>query len=174
MAEVTDAQKAVVAEWIRDGAGLSEVQRRIKDEFDLTLTYMDVRFLVIELGLDVKEKETAAPAVSDPLDAPDNAAAPGFEEEGVPGGGEPEGFPGSEEPGGFPGGGVSVELDRVVKPGAIVSGSVTFSDGQTAAWTLDQLGRLGLDPGLEGYSPSPEDIQMFQDKLREALEKRGF
>ena len=50
-------------------------------------------------------------------------------------------------------GGVSVEMDRVTKPGTLVSGTVTFSDGTHAAWSLDQLGRLALDAKEPGYQP---------------------
>ena len=169
--DLTQDQKTAVAAWIEEGAGLSEIQRRLGSEFSLTPTYMDVRFLVIDLGLDVKDKvvPVAAPA-------PENGAVA---EEGPMAEPMPNAFqeelPAAALPGDdLLGSSVSVELDRVMKPGAIVSGTVTFSDGQSAAWTLDQMGRLGLDPSQEGYSPSPEDIQAFQEKLREVLEKRGF
>ena len=53
-----------------------------------------------------------------------------------------------------PGGGkVSVTVDQITKPGAIVSGKVTFSDGQNAEWYLDQAGRLGVVPKQQGYKP---------------------
>ena len=67
-----------------------------------------------------------------------------------------------------------MELDRVVKAGAIASGSVTFSDGQAALWTLDQMGRLGLTSGKAGYRPSQEDLQAFQHELTRLLQSRGF
>ena len=51
-------------------------------------------------------------------------------------------------------GGVSVGVDEIAIPGTLVSGKVTFSDGNTAAWHLDQTGRLGLAPKQPGYRPS--------------------
>jgi hypothetical protein len=69
---------------------------------------------------------------------------------------------------------VSVDLDRVVKPGSLVSGRVTFSDGVSAGWSLDQLGRLALETSQPGYRPGREDLEAFQVELRRVLEKKGF
>ena len=71
-------------------------------------------------------------------------------------------------------GGVAVTLDRIVKPGSVVSGTVRFSDGVSASWMLDQLGRLALDAGKPNYRPSPEDVQAFQVELRNLLQSRGI
>ncbi|MBT3295234.1 MAG: hypothetical protein HN919_13570 [Verrucomicrobia bacterium] len=148
---LTDEQKAAVAEWVRDGAGLSDVQKRLQSEFDISMTYMDVRFLVIDLELTLQEE-------AEPVPEPTPEPAP--EAEGA-------------ESGALPGG-VSVDVDRLVKPGAVVSGSVVFSDGQQASWSLDQMGRLALDAGDKEYRPSEEDLAEFQTALRDALKKQGF
>jgi hypothetical protein len=72
-------------------------------------------------------------------------------------------------------GGVSVEIDRVVKAGAVVSGTVVFSDGVKAAWAVDNMGRLVLDPGgREGYRPSQDDIRAFQEELKRQVSRRGY
>jgi hypothetical protein len=77
--------------------------------------------------------------------------------------------------GAMPGAGsVTVEVSRLAKPGAIVSGSVTFSDGVTATWSLDQFGRLGLAPAKQGYRPSEADVGAFQLELRRVLSAKGF
>jgi hypothetical protein len=73
-----------------------------------------------------------------------------------------------------PGGKVSVAVDTVARPGALVSGSVSFSDGQSALWHLDQMGRLGLAPKQPGYKPSAADVQSFQQALEAELSKIGF
>jgi len=69
---------------------------------------------------------------------------------------------------------VSVELDRLIKPGAIVSGTVTFSDGVTATWMLDQLGRLAIDPSQPGYRPSDADNEAFVRALQAEVAKKGL
>jgi hypothetical protein len=65
-------------------------------------------------------------------------------------------------------------VDHLAKPGAIVSGQVTFSDGQTADWYLDQTGRLGVAPKVTGYKPTAADVQQFQAALQAELAKLGF
>jgi hypothetical protein len=62
----------------------------------------------------------------------------------------------------------------VTQPGTLVSGTVTFSDGNVASWYLDQTGRLGLAPKQQGYRPSPEDVEDFQLELQNELQKLGL
>jgi hypothetical protein len=73
-----------------------------------------------------------------------------------------------------PAGRVSVTVDQLARPGTMVSGKVTFSDGQNADWYLDQTGRLGVMPAVQGYKPAPEDVQAFQLALQDELAKMGL
>ena len=80
-------------------------------------------------------------------------------------------------------GGVSVTVDQITTPGAMVSGRVTFSDGENGRWMIDQMGRPSLDPETAGYQPTHDDLVAFQNELRQgsrgtrwgarALEKKG-
>ncbi len=160
--ELTDVQQAAVKQWVAEGCGLSEVQRRLADEFGLKMTFMDVRFLVLDLGVAVKDKPDAR-NVKPPAAADDGSALPGAEADG-------DDFP-AAEPGG---GAVSVTLDRIVQPGAVVSGSVSFSDGVKATWALDQFGRLSLNAGTPGYRPPESDLHEFQVALQQELQKQGY
>ena len=67
-----------------------------------------------------------------------------------------------------------MSVDQITRPGAIVSGKVTFSDGQTADWYLDQTGRLGVVPKQQGYKPSAADVQNFQIALQQEVAKMGL
>ena len=69
---------------------------------------------------------------------------------------------------------VNLTVDSLTQPQCIISGKVTFSDGKSAAWYIDQLGRLGLNPDEEGYSPAQEDLAVFQNELRNVLSKQGL
>jgi hypothetical protein len=69
---------------------------------------------------------------------------------------------------------VQVSVDKIVRPGAALSGSVIFSDGQIADWHLDQTGRLGLVPKTKGYQPKPADVQEFQIVLQDELARLGY
>ena len=160
--QLNDAQKDAVRKWIAEGCGLTEIQKRLNDEFKLTMTFLDLRFLVLDLGLAIKEQ---AKNTSAGLDLA--KAAPG-RPSAEPADMEPD----SPDSGGT--GGVTVTLDRIVKPGSVVSGTVRFSDGVSASWMLDQLGRLALDAGKPNYRPSPEDVQAFQMELRNLLQSRGI
>jgi hypothetical protein len=39
---------------------------------------------------------------------------------------------------------------------------------------MDQLGRLGVAPSVQGYKPSAADVQAFQDTLERELNKLGL
>jgi hypothetical protein len=69
---------------------------------------------------------------------------------------------------------VSVQVDQLARPGAVVSGKVKFSDGNMADWYFDQMGRLGLIPKQPGYRPPASDLQQFQSLLDSELSKMGF
>ena len=146
-------QRQRVTAWILQGAKLSEIQSRLAEEFGLRLTYMEVRFLVDDLKLTPKDPEPPK-AVAPPPAAP-KAAAPSA---------EPSSATGK----------VSLTVDQLTRPGAIVSGKVTFSDGQTAEWYLDQTGRLGVVPKQQGYKPSAADVQQFQMALEKEISRLGF
>jgi len=157
MIQLTQEQKDLVKKWVTDGNNLSDIQKKIREEFKLPLTFIDVRFLILDLGLNIKEK-TPPPANMD-----FSKSKPATEQE------EDELESGEDLPGG-----VTVEIDRVMKPGALASGSAKFSDGQTAQWVLDQFGRLGISASKPGYRPSQEDLQAFQQELARILQSRGF
>ena len=153
-----EAQRQRVTAWVLQGAKLSEIQTRLAAEFGIKMTYMEVRFLVDDLKLTPKDPEPPKPAA--PVSAPAKPAA----EKPAP--------PLSAAPGAS--GGVSVTVDQIARPGTVVSGKVTFSDGQQAEWHLDQTGRLGVAPKQRGYKPTAADVQQFQIALQNELAKMGF
>lgn len=156
-----DKQRQQVAAWIADGLKLAEIQKRLEAELGLRMTYMEVRFLVDDLKLTPKDPEPPKPipAASPLATAPSAPAAP----------------PAPAAPAtALPVGGVSVTVDQLARPGAMVSGKVTFGDGQKAGWYLDQTGRLGLVPAVQGYKPTAADVQQFQLALQDEMAKMGF
>jgi hypothetical protein len=153
-----ESQRQKVAAWIADGATISQIQTRLASELNLKLTYMEVRLLVDDLKLTPKDPEP--PKVS----APVPEAAKPADAKNAP---LPAGPPGAK-------GGVSVTVDQLTRPGAIVSGKVTFSDGQAADWYLDQTGRLGVAPKQQGYKPSAPDVQQFQAALQNEIARMGL
>lgn len=188
---LTNEQKQAVASWIAAGDNLSAVQKKLTEQYKLSLTYRDVRFLVDDLGLELKDAAPKTDA-SDVTKAtvPPPAAAPekkGFvdklkEKVGL-GGDENEDLPPEDDfpadegvPADAPAGAgtLTLEVDRIMRPGTVVSGTVTFSDGVSGKWGLDQYGRLMLDTGRKGYQPSAADVQAFQRELQVHLQRQGY
>jgi len=164
-------QVKALREWASNGTTLSESHKRLADTFGLKLTYMDVRFLLDDYDVELTEAPkapAAQPAAAKP--AP-KAAMAGPEPQA---GEDLEDDEAMDADADLVGGAVKVELDRLTRPGAVISGSVVFSDGVKAQWYLDQYGRLGLDSANKDYRPSPEDIQDFQEELQSLLRKQGF
>ncbi len=160
-----DEQRKKVSEWIKQGLKLSDIQSRLDSELGLKMTYMDVRLLVDDLKLvpkDIERPKTPTPTL------------------GTPGGGAPAkpapaGSKATQAPAAEPAaGGVSVQVDQLARPGAVVSGKVTFSDGNQAEWYFDQMGRLGLVPQQPGYRPPAADLQQFQAALDSELNRMGM
>ncbi len=169
---LTPEQKATVSAWIAAGDNLSAVQKKLREQFQVSMTYMDVRFLVDDLNLtlqdpapkaDANDVTKAKPAAA-PKPAP-AAAAPGDDADAI----EDDALPPVP-------GNVIVEVDAMtLDPRAIASGSVTFSDGVTGKWMVDQQGRPGFtEISQPGYRPTPEDGQAFMQELDAALRQRGF
>jgi hypothetical protein len=156
-----EAQRQKVSEWIAQGLKLSEIQARIASELGVKLTYMDVRLLVDDLKLTPKDIEPPKPSTS-ALESPPLTASP------------PSTAPPAETGASKPAGSVAVQVDQIARPGAVVSGKVTFSDGNAAEWYFDQMGRLGLVPQQPGYRPPAADLQHFQAQLDTELSKMGF
>lgn len=141
--KLSEDQIKAIQSWAAGGAQLPDIQLRMKEDFGFSLTYMDTRFLVLDLGIEMiveKMEEPAAELKQAPL----------------------------------PTGAVSVTMDAIAVPGAIVSGKVVFSDGEAGIWMLDQTGRPALDPDTPGYAPSREDLMEFQKQLRALIESTGL
>ena len=159
-----EAQRKKVTEWIQQGLKLSDIQNRLLSELGITMKYIEVRLLVDDLKLIPKDPEPPRPSPlnNTPSPAPAEASPPPSEENPL----APEAAtaPGS----------ISVQVDHLAKPGAVVSGKVTFSDGKKAEWYFDQTGRLGLVPEVPGYRPIASDLQQFQTALDVELRKMGF
>ena len=194
---LTEEQKAEVAKWFASGASLDEIQKRMKAEFGVHMTYLDVRLMVAELPQPVETEPAAPDGPAREGLAHDGPAREGPARE-VPApprrvassSGTSSSGPASDEgtsaapkrydldapdaDEGKPSPDVVVEMDTLTIPGTYASGDVTFSDGTKAKWYLDQQGRLGLGNAPEGYRPSQSDAALFQARLVEALRARGL
>ena len=158
--QLTEEQKIKVAQWIEEGVKLAEIQSKLGSEFDIRLTYMEARMLVDDLKLLPKDPEQP----EKPVPTESNSGAPETDPQMV-----------AEAPPAAASGQVTVTTDTLARPGAMVSGKVTFSDGQSAAWYIDQFsGQLGMVPPFPGFKPSQEDVRQFQILLDRELSRQGL
>ena len=200
---LTPEQKQAVSAWVAAGDNLSVVQKKLVEQFKVTLTYRDVRFLVDDLGLELKNAAPKADATDVtkaqvPASTGGGPAAAGSPRTGASekkgfvdklkekvglGGDDADDLPPDDDypadegvPADAPAGTgtLTLEVDRLMRPGTVVSGTVTFSDGVSGKWGLDQYGRLMLDTGQKGYQPSAADVQAFQRELQLQLQRQGY
>jgi hypothetical protein len=168
---LTPEQKSSVSEWIAAGDNLYAVQKKLAEHFKVSMTYMDVRFLVDDLNLQLKDPAPKADA-SDVSKG--NQAKPVPEKQGAADKATEKLGPGADEEGeaAAPPTGVSVTVDKVsLNPNAMASGTMTFPDGVTGRWIVDLQGRPGIvEVSKPGYRPSPADAQAFMQELSLALQ----
>ncbi len=152
--KLSDNEKESIHQWAADGADMAGVQQLLKSELGHHLTYMDTRFLALDLGLEFpspkpepEEEKSQTPVADSPIVDAGNAP----------------GEPGAQD-------GFSLDVDQIARPGAVISGRVTFSDGEKALWLIDEMGRPSLDSDTPGYRPGEADLAKFQSALQEAIE----
>lgn len=142
--QLTAEQISALKAWAENGAQLPEIQRRIREEMNHPVTYMDTRFLILDLGIELHVEKEPEPVI------------------------EPQTEPLLSDAS------THVSMDEIPLPGTLASGKVTFSDGEHGVWGIDQTGRPTLDFNTLGYQPSREDIMEFQVQLRALIEKSGL
>ncbi len=132
---------------LNEGCSLGDIQKQLEEEYDLSMTYMNLRILAAELeGVDwSRQPDTgfkSKPVSQDGLlgtDAEDHA------------------------------GGTKVTVSKLARPGAAMSGSVQFASGAKAEWLLGSDGRIGLQPEPGSDKPTEKDLQEFQVELQKVL-----
>ncbi len=164
---LSEEQVNTIRQWAEEGATMGMIQRNLDEEMGIRLTFMDTRFLIGDLGIALKDEqkeEKPKPAPVDEDGVIDVESEPA-DESLEPGGEEAIPAPAAT-------GKVTVTLDEIQRPGMIAGGSVTFGDGETAEWYLDQLGRLGLNPAKPGYRPKESDVMAFQRELERVIKQK--
>ena len=139
-----DERKPIVQRLLKEGLTLSQIQDHLRKEKGDSITYMELRLLLSEMP-EAKLPEKEVP--KDILPA------------------EPA------KPAGAPASKLSISVDQMPAPGAMLSGYARFSSGAKAHWFLDEAGRLGLEPELGSEKPTQADMQEFSTELRKMLQQ---
>ena len=149
-AKIDKEQLECVRAWAAQGVDLNGIQKKLREECGVHLTYMEVRFLLLDHGIEIAMESESAPEA----DAPQPDMAPD-----VP----------SDVEDGANNGKVRVTVDDLQLPGTLISGKAEFPGGASGAWQIDQLGRFGWSQ-LTGR-PSPQEMQDFQQELTSMLSR---
>ena len=140
-------QLDMVRRWAAQGVDLNGIQKRLTAECGVHMTYMDVRFLLLDNGIEITT--TAAEPAPKPAEAQAPATPAAAE---APAGGR-----------------LQVELDDLQLPGTLLSGKAVFPSGICGAWQIDQMGRFGWSE--LSATPSPAELQEFQKELTQLLSR---
>jgi len=170
-AVLTAQQKQAISEWVEAGATLNDIQTRLKTDFELSMTYMEVRMLAMEIEVRPKDKNEKSKTVEELVmgEVADLVEAEVDDGLGDACGSTTEHSVNVERAVPF-----EMAADDLIVPGALVSGVVTFSDGMQANWSLDQTGRLSLQTVEPRYRPPQADVPSFQQGLEKILVKMGL
>ncbi|MEG2075264.1 MAG: hypothetical protein RRY34_02085 [Victivallaceae bacterium] len=137
--------KKYIADRLAEKVSLSDIQKEITEKFNVRMTFFELRVLAAELeNIDWTQFDPVK-TVKDEKSTPKKAD--------------------------IAAGKTQIEISKIVRPGALISGTVKFASGVTAEWMVDQMGRLGLDNN--SGQPTEEDIKEFQTELQQAISARG-
>lgn len=150
LSSINELHKQAIAQWLSEHQSIGQIQKNIEETFQLSMTYMDVKFLIADLDLDVINKPVKLDPVKDSKASESDMIHEDIEVA------------------------VRVSINAINRPGTVASGDVVFSDGMGASWSIDAMSRLSLMPNQEGYQPSPDDVQTFQIELQKAFSRKGY
>ncbi|MCL1909342.1 MAG: hypothetical protein FWG05_00230 [Kiritimatiellaeota bacterium] len=168
--QLTEEQKKQVSQWTENGAGLSEIQSRLADEFGVRLSFMETRFLILDIGAQIKDKVQP----EQPKPAPPPPAPPASDDDELDDETDEYEAPEPVEQKPATAGAVSVDISPIARPGFALTGTVVFSDGVKGEWGITNDGRFALESETPGYKPSNADIREFQTQLRNQMARKGY
>jgi len=145
-----DEIKLLVSEHLNNGQSLSDIQKLLKNDHNIKMTFLDLRLLAAELEeIDWSKQKADIQADKEKKKA---------EEDKIK----------EKEQEATEVGKTVVKVDKVKRPGSMANGTVKFASGASAEWILDQTGRLALDN--QCGEPTPDDVQEFQVELQSILQ----
>ncbi|MBR3695320.1 MAG: hypothetical protein IKL98_03665 [Akkermansia sp.] len=152
--KINTEQLEMVRLWASQGIDLNGIQKNLVAECGVHLTYMEVRFLLLDHGIEIarpQEEPKPAPAPQPQAEQP---AAPAPAADPMTGAAPVK---------------PTMSLDDIQIPGTILSGKCEFPSGTKVAWQIDQMGQLNCSQ-LSG-TMTQEEQQAFVFELRQILSK---
>ena len=152
--KLTDDQLEQVRLWASQGIDLNGIQKNLVAHCGVHLTYMEVRFLLLDHGIEI------AQAAPEPTPAPQAAPSPQAQQQPTPAA-DSAAEPRPVVP--------TMTLDDIQIPGTLLSGKCEFPSGTKVAWQIDQMGQLACSKVCGDMTP--EEQQAFVFELRQILSK---
>lgn len=138
--QLSSEQIDQLRQWAAEGLDLNAMQKRMNEEMGLRLTYMDARFLLLDLQIEL----------SSPKPAKDEEKSSTPSDEVL-----------------LPTGATQVTIDEITPPHALLCGKVAFMSGARGTWSIDKMGRIDWAP-VSG-EPTPDDLKGFEKELQKVL-----
>ena len=142
--------RKIIKNELNSGTSLSNIQRLLDEEYDVNMTYLDLRMIASELNVNWEKQEAKKPVTPSMADETISAEE-------------------STEKQQQPSTGTQVTVDKVTRPDALMSGTVKFKSGASGKWFVDHAQQLGLAPDSGSSKPTQEDIIEFQKELQQAV-----
>lgn len=187
------ARNDLIVEKLHEGMSLSDLQKLLAQEYQIRMTYLELRLLADELAVNWKKLDKPKTAENKPENGHVDTVAENnqqYEYQKVAGEEDddddfadddeddnesllPEDdfdddIDDSDEDGD---GATKVLIDPQPRPGTMLSGKVKFASGLRAGWFMDRRGQLSLDLPEDAEQPSQEDILGFQQELQATMQK---
>lgn len=152
--KINTEQLEMVRLWASQGIDLNGIQKKLVAECGVHLTYMEVRFLLLDHGIEIARPQEAPKPAPAPQPQAEQPAAPAPAADPMTGAAPVK---------------PTMSLDDIQIPGTILSGKCEFPSGTKVAWQIDQMGQLNCSQ-LSG-TMTQEEQQAFVFELRQILSK---
>jgi hypothetical protein len=150
--------KNIVADMLSERLSPSEIQKQLAEKKDIRITFLDLKLIISEIknSAETLDKNDTRNRKNDiPPAKEDNRAEVHSEKE------QTVDAEIMDE------GATVVEMEKLLKPGAVLCGKVKFASGAKADWSVDHYGRLSF--ANSAGKPSPQDLKLFQAELQRKI-----
>ncbi len=147
---LTDKERdAFIAAKLNEGMRLADIQTVLEKEHGVRLNYFELRMIAAGLEQINWQKQDPAKPAAAPAAKPENAVKATVDK-------------------------AQVTVSKVIRPGAMMSGEVTFKSGNRAEWWIDTQGRPGLNPLPGSDKPDKDDVNDFIVELQQVIARSGY
>ncbi len=144
--QLSPEQVRSIRDWAEEGLDLNAIQKRLHEDLGIKLTFMDTRFLLQDLDIQIRQPEPE-PQAEQPAEL-SGATAP------------PASLLGKTQ----------VTVDEITPPHALMAGKILFRSGAQGVWDIDRTGRINWDATLG--EPTADDLREFETELQSVIRSR--